>query len=115
MASSTSRNGICTTRTLRYKFLYWYILICVPVYIAQVYFQAQTQLSTYDTRHSHDALIIDALIAGRKFLPRHINHIPSYPHYTLTRAKPQIQLHNGKIKNLHKIKPNAQSQIECSL
>ena len=34
------------------------------------YFQAQTQLRTYDTSHSHDALIIDALIAGRRFLPR---------------------------------------------
>ena len=43
-----------------------------------------------------DALIIDALIAGRRFLPRHINHIPTPPKYTLTRAKPQIQLHNGK-------------------
>ena len=45
-----------------------------------------------------DALVIDALIAERRFLPRHINHIPKHPHYTLTRAKPQIQLHNGKIK-----------------
>ena len=26
-----------------------------------------------------DVLIIDALIAGRRFLPRHINHIPTQP------------------------------------
>ena len=61
-------------------------------------------LTTLASHHSHDALIIDALIAGRRFLPLHINHIPTLPHYTLTvftRAKPQIQLHNGKIKNFH--------------
>ena len=41
------------------------------------YFQAQTSQTqlrkTLATSHSYDALIIDALIAGRRFLPRHIN------------------------------------------
>ena len=43
--------------------------------VLRKYFQAQTQLRTYDTRHSHDALI-----AGRRFLPRHINQLITYPH-----------------------------------
>ena len=67
-----------------------------------------------DTRHSYDALIIDALIAGRRFLPRHINHIPTYPHYTLARAKPQIQLHNWKIEKIY-ITKMPESQTDCSL
>ena len=41
----------------------------------------RSYVRVHDTRHSHDALIIEALIAGRKFLPRHINHIPTHPHY----------------------------------
>ena len=62
-----------------------------------VHYYSSTRTSTtvhYDTQLRTtlaDALIIDALIAGRRFLPRH-----TPPHYTLTRAKPQIQLHNGK-------------------
>ena len=56
-------------------------------------------------RVMHWSMIIDALIAGRRFLPRHINHIPTHPHYTVhthTRQATNIQLHNGKIKqHLH--------------
>ena len=52
-------------------------------------------------RHSPMHWSIDALISGHRFLPRHINHIPTHPHNTLTRAKPQIQLHNGKIKQIY--------------
>ena len=56
--------------------------------------------------------LADALIAGRRFLPRHINHIPTHPHYTLTRAKPQIQLHNGKIKKIYIMEIPQISQTE---
>ena len=79
-----------------YVCMYVYVCVCVRAPEAQgtcdvlPIAQLRTTLA--------DAFIIDALIAGRRFLPRHINHIPTHPHYTLTRAKPQIQLHNGKIK-----------------
>ena len=44
---------------------------CEVLPIAQAYFQAQTQLRTYDTRYSHDALIIDALIGALIFAALH--------------------------------------------
>ena len=102
-----------TSTTLRYKFQYILVLdysqvcvccvvvcvcvcVCVPeahkaiatYCLLRKYFQTQTQFRTYDTPHSHDALIIDALIAGRRFLPRqgvtlinnHIATRPQSPH-----------------------------------
>ena len=54
---------MCVCVCQRHKALATYCLL-------RKYFQAQTQLRTYDTSNSHDALIIDALIAGRRFLPR---------------------------------------------
>ena len=90
------------------------LLVCVPE--AQgtcdvfAYCASISRLKrTYDTRHSHDALIIDALIAGRRFLPRHIHHIPTHPHYTLTQAANTIAQWEIYIMEI------PQSQTKCSL
>ena len=68
-----------------------------------------------ETRHSHDTF--DALIAGRRFLPRHINQnnqLITYPTHTTHTRQAANTIAQWEIKKIY-IMEIPQSQTKCSL
>ena len=101
--------------TLFSKFTYYFAWRNLPTnsnYFTKIYLLF-FGFSTHDTRHSHDALIIDALIAGRRVLPRHINHIPTHSQYTFTPEESQLS-QEPKTNTNSAITETETEILECS-